>query len=1125
MTQTVSLAHLRSSKPSAAESSSRKTLHGLALAVAKAKRIVVVTGAGISCSSGIPDFRSTDGLYNLVKERYPDVVIKGRDLFDAALFRDPMSAAVFYTFMAELKTQIDSAHPAPVHDFLAMLDDKGKLLRSYTQNIDGLEERAGLGTQDLNAAATGNAGQRTKNVQLHGDIHRVRCTLCSASYPCSPDHIAAFRTGTPPDCPECIARSDARTARSARALKCGTLRPAIVLYDEPHPLGDHIGAVQTSDLGKRPDLLIVMGTSLKVHGLRLLVKSFAKAVHSSRPSPSATSATSHSFLHNVIFVNRTPPPPGEWTSIIDYHIQGDTDTWVGHVLGEWKKSRPGDWEVQMSLDDVVAAKGGKLKDVKDKAKAKDSKALKGKGKDTNIKVKGGKSKTKAPNSGSENQPPPSEDSSSKQRLVVTIRRAARIAQSPLHTTGVKARKRKPALAGKGKAPLGTPTPMKTPVRQASLATPAKSSDLPALSFNPTLNPTHMFTPMRPAQKRSAPSHSPFVPGVEAGQRRIDAMLSASPAHKRAAVSTPTPGARFRPHIVRSPSVVRSPGYVSGLLRGSSVVSGFGKRMGGGMVASTSETGTETTASETGALTSASASDAGMDTTDGDDPSGPSVTSSRVDFDFLARGDPSTQSSAYASENEGVDQEDMTDGEEDEAETEEVDRSDGEEAEEENEEVAEGAEETLTFSQLLDQVDSEDMVMDSPDEIPEMKNLTLPSKPGSRMSTLTQVSHVSSQASRTSTRDSRLSSQSTQDSIFSRQGSQDTPASSQEDGPMAGSSQTITCPSSQTQLDLSQTITNSPPPSLSSSPKQDKSRRYLGNPRPAPFGRTKSVGDGVLGVRSMARHASMGSASTRHVSNPKPSHSDPFARPVPRAPSGNWSTYHAKSGARRPGGRPVHIPIPGVDVGVSASGERFTITSSSSANTDMDSDSSKESEDTPLAQRCRVSIAAPSPESGSSSRQSSEKRELGLILSPNMAPKDHEPRKRNRLKHDSNSGMDNDEEPHRGGLLFTSLKGKEKESNNEMAMDADSMSDEDDGLDGAVGHMSLDGPSTDPDPDVDVVGMSSGAEQTAIALSPILTRARRRVKDVPIAVPKRGKRAPPRSGTRTSSRLAAMASIS
>jgi len=107
----------------------RRALGELSLQVAKAKRVVVVTGAGISCSSGIPDFRSTDGLYNLVKQRYPDVVMKGRDLFDSCLFRDPASTALFYSFIAELKLAIDKAQPSPTHRFIKTLHSKGKLLR------------------------------------------------------------------------------------------------------------------------------------------------------------------------------------------------------------------------------------------------------------------------------------------------------------------------------------------------------------------------------------------------------------------------------------------------------------------------------------------------------------------------------------------------------------------------------------------------------------------------------------------------------------------------------------------------------------------------------------------------------------------------------------------------------------------------------------------------------------------------------------------------------------------------------------------------------------------------------------------------------------------------------------
>ncbi|KAF7979415.1 hypothetical protein HWV62_42538 [Athelia sp. TMB] len=339
----------------AADSSTRRILTDISLSVAKSKKIVVVTGAGISCSCGIPDFRSSDGLYNLVKQQYPDVVLKGRDLFDASLFRDPTSTSVFYTFISQLKRSIDAAAPAPTHRFIKTLDTKNKLLRSYTQNIDGLEARAGLlGSASEGAKAMGKAKGKirtkdVKNVQLHGDIHRVRCTFCSADFACEEVHMKMFNEGTAPDCPECCVRSEARVARSARSLKIGTLRPAIVLYDEPHPLGDDIGIIQTADVNRKPDMLIIMGTSLKVHGLKKLVKDFAKAVHASAPAGSPKGKKA--WAGKVVFVNRTPPA-GEWADIIDYHVAGETDAWVEKVLEDWRKMRPADWEVQQTLTSV-----------------------------------------------------------------------------------------------------------------------------------------------------------------------------------------------------------------------------------------------------------------------------------------------------------------------------------------------------------------------------------------------------------------------------------------------------------------------------------------------------------------------------------------------------------------------------------------------------------------------------------------------------------------------------------------------------------------------------------------------------------------------------------------------------
>ena len=174
------------------------------------------------------DFRSSDGLYNLVKQQYPDVVLKGRDLFDASLFRDKTSTAVFYTFISGLKAAIDKAEPSPTHHFLHTLHKRGKLLRSYTQNIDGLEERSGLtGTGTVPTAADDvNKGKTekpkiakdAKNIQLHGDIHRVRCNVCSANFPCDEEHMQAFQKGTAPDCPECKQRSERSTSSTTDHL-------------------------------------------------------------------------------------------------------------------------------------------------------------------------------------------------------------------------------------------------------------------------------------------------------------------------------------------------------------------------------------------------------------------------------------------------------------------------------------------------------------------------------------------------------------------------------------------------------------------------------------------------------------------------------------------------------------------------------------------------------------------------------------------------------------------------------------------------------------------------------------------------------------------------------------------
>ena len=151
-----------------------------------------------------------------MKQQYPDVVLKGRDLFDASLFRDPTTTSVFYTFISKLKQSTDVVAPSATHHFIKTLDTKGKLLRSYTQNIDGLEERAGLlgsGSEEARITGKGKAKlnlKDVKNVQLHGDIRRVRCTLCSADFLFTDEHMRAFLEGTAPDCPDCATRCESQ---------------------------------------------------------------------------------------------------------------------------------------------------------------------------------------------------------------------------------------------------------------------------------------------------------------------------------------------------------------------------------------------------------------------------------------------------------------------------------------------------------------------------------------------------------------------------------------------------------------------------------------------------------------------------------------------------------------------------------------------------------------------------------------------------------------------------------------------------------------------------------------------------------------------------------------------------
>ena len=184
--------------------------------VAESDNIVFFGGAGVSTESGIPDFRSVDGLYNQ-KWKYPPETILSHSFFE----RWPEE---YYRFHRE-KLVIEGVKPNRAHLRLAQLEREGKLKAVVTQNIDGLHQAAG-----------------SKNVlELHGSILRAYCSRCRKPY--SADAMN-HGTGVP------------------RCSCGGVIRPDIVLYEEP--LDQEIMSRALHYI-RNADMLIVGGTSLNVY--------------------------------------------------------------------------------------------------------------------------------------------------------------------------------------------------------------------------------------------------------------------------------------------------------------------------------------------------------------------------------------------------------------------------------------------------------------------------------------------------------------------------------------------------------------------------------------------------------------------------------------------------------------------------------------------------------------------------------------------------------------------------------------------------------------------------------------------------------------------------------------------
>ncbi|BGP08511.1 NAD-dependent deacetylase hst3 [Rhodotorula toruloides] len=353
-------------------------------------QVVAAVGAGISTSAGIPDFRGSCGIYSsssptssLSSPHPPPSTPRSsqatKHLFSYSSLVHPESRSEHFRFMGDLRKAARKAGkgkeradepPTAFHGLMKRLERSDKLMRVWSQNVDGLERQAGLDFVDfddpslldarqgdnsydspdeesssdyerpdwtpirrgrkrrrlsplplsLHPPLSSATSERGKVVALHGSLDEVVCGVCRWREKWRKRHSKAFRKGKALPCPQCRGRAHSRLQRSKRLVTpspLSSLRPSILLYDDSttsvSSLSSLISSLAASDLSAGPDCLIVAGTSLRIPGFRRIVKDVARAARKRKGV--------------CVFVNGEKVGK-EWDEVFDYHFLGSTDTFA-----------------------------------------------------------------------------------------------------------------------------------------------------------------------------------------------------------------------------------------------------------------------------------------------------------------------------------------------------------------------------------------------------------------------------------------------------------------------------------------------------------------------------------------------------------------------------------------------------------------------------------------------------------------------------------------------------------------------------------------------------------------------------------------------------------------------------
>ena len=214
------------------------------------RNLVFFGGAGVSTESGIPDFRSVDGLYHQ-KFKYPPETMLSHTFYET-------HTAEFFAFYRE-KLIVPGAKPNPAHLRLARLEQQGKCRAVVTQNIDGLHQAAGSKTV----------------YELHGSTLRNYCTRCGKFFPVEFIEAAGQTGDGIPRCTDCG----------------GIVKPDVVLYEEgldEQTIENAVNAI------RQADTLLIGGTSLAVYPAAGLIRYFRGddlVIINKQPTPADAAAT------------------------------------------------------------------------------------------------------------------------------------------------------------------------------------------------------------------------------------------------------------------------------------------------------------------------------------------------------------------------------------------------------------------------------------------------------------------------------------------------------------------------------------------------------------------------------------------------------------------------------------------------------------------------------------------------------------------------------------------------------------------------------------------------------------------------------------------------------------------